>query len=165
MKTRRSVDRILGTALVVLMAVMVLNVLWQVTSRYLVGRPSAFTDELARYLLIWVGLLGGAYATGQRLHLAIDLVPRRAGPVGQHRLSLIINSVVILFATAVMVIGGTNLVYITLYLKQNSPALGVPLGYVYAALPLSGLLIVYYSVRNLLERVRPDQDKKALMEK
>ncbi|MGB3618789.1 MAG: TRAP transporter small permease, partial [Catalinimonas sp.] len=143
----------------------VINVLWQVASRDLVGRPSAFTDELARYLLVWLGLLGAAYATGQRLHLAIDLVPRSAGPVGQRRLNLIINTVVILFALTVMVIGGVNLVYITLYLEQNSPALNVPLGYVYAALPLSGLLILFYSVYNLLHHARPDEGKEALMEK
>ncbi|SDL08932.1 TRAP-type C4-dicarboxylate transport system, small permease component [Catalinimonas alkaloidigena] len=155
MKFRRHVDRVLGIVLVILMATMTINVLWQVASRYVVGRPSAFTDELARYLLIWVGTLGAAYAAGQRMHLAIDIVPQKASPAGKRRLSLIINSIVIVFALLVMVIGGINLVYITLYLDQHSPALGVPLGYVYAVLPLSGLLIIYYSVVSLMEAAFP----------
>jgi TRAP-type C4-dicarboxylate transport system permease small subunit len=52
----------------------------------------------------------------------------------------------ILFAVVVMIIGGGNLVYITLKLGQTSPALHVPLGYVYAIVPVSGLLIVYFCI-------------------
>ena len=55
MHFRNTIDKILANALVVLMAVMTLNVLWQVISRFLLGSPSSFTDELARYLLIWIG--------------------------------------------------------------------------------------------------------------
>ncbi|MDP7572961.1 MAG: TRAP transporter small permease subunit, partial [Myxococcota bacterium] len=79
MSVRAAVDRVLGTLLVVLMAASVVNVLWQVLSRYVLGSPSSFTDELARYLLVWVGLLGSAYAAGQRLHVAVDLLPGRTG--------------------------------------------------------------------------------------
>ena len=50
--------------------------MWQVLTRFVLGNPSSFTDELARYLLIWVGLFGAAYAIGKRTHLAIDLLPR-----------------------------------------------------------------------------------------
>jgi TRAP-type C4-dicarboxylate transport system permease small subunit len=45
--------------------------------------------------------------------------------------------------------GGLKLVYITLVLGQISPALNIPLGWVYSVLPLSGLLITYYSLSNL----------------
>ena len=61
---RKKIDKIVSNALIVIMAVMVLNVLWQVFTRYVVGAPSSFTDELARYLMIWVGVLGAAYVAG-----------------------------------------------------------------------------------------------------
>ncbi|WP_316931840.1 TRAP transporter small permease [Parabacteroides distasonis] len=48
--------------------------LWQVLSRYILVSPSSVTDELAGYLLIWVGLLGAAYVSGKNEHLAIDLL-------------------------------------------------------------------------------------------
>lgn len=140
------INTILERILVFLMGFMVLNVLWQVISRYIPVFPNSFTDELARYLLIWVGILGAAYATGKHMHLALDLLPEKLQGVAKFRLMIFINSLVTIFAFLVMVIGGIRLVYITLYLEQHSAALGIPLGYVYSVLPLSGALIIYYSI-------------------
>ncbi|RMG68431.1 MAG: TRAP transporter small permease [Bacteroidetes bacterium] len=134
------------------MVLMVVNVTWQVVSRYILGDSSSWTEELTRFLLIWVGLLGAAYAAGQRLHLAIDLLPRRLEGKSARRLDQVIQSCMALFALLAMVIGGSRLVYLTLTLKQTSAALGLPLWYVYLVLPLSGLLIIYYSLANMLER-------------
>lgn len=146
---RKIIDSIIGHTLIALVAVMVINVLWQVASRYLLKAPSGFTDELAGFLLMWVGLLGAAYATGQRLHLAIDLLPRKMSEAGQKRNNILVNGLIMLFALLVMVVGGGRLVYLTLSLNQLSSALQVPLGYVYAVIPLSGLLTIYYSWHNL----------------
>ncbi|HBX67752.1 MAG TPA: TRAP transporter small permease, partial [Balneolaceae bacterium] len=55
--------------LATLMALMLISVCWQVLTRYVLATPSSFTDELARYLLIWIGTLGAAYTSGKRLHL------------------------------------------------------------------------------------------------
>ena len=64
----------LEALLVFLMSVLVIDVLWQVAARYLLSNPSSFTDELAGFLLIWVGLLGAAYVAGRKEHLAIDIL-------------------------------------------------------------------------------------------
>ena len=147
---RERVDTILSKVLIFLMGLMVINVLWQVASRYLVRNPSVFTDELAGYLLIWVGLLGAAYATGKGLHLAIDLVPRKLQGRRKLMLETVINALTLIFATLVMLIGGSRLVYLTLLLEQKSSALSIPLGYVYFVVPLSGALICYYTTHNIL---------------
>lgn len=152
MKLRKTVDTALYTLLVTLMAIMVLNVLWQVASRFLLKSPSAFTDELARYLLIWVGLLGASYVSGQKMHLAIDIFPSKLQGKGARNLNIFIHLLVALFASFVMVWGGINLVYITLTMGQTSASLGIPVGYVYIAQPLSGLLIIFYSLMNLTEK-------------
>ena len=147
---RERIDKILGSIVAFLMGIMVLNVLWQVASRYLLGSPSIFTDELANYLLIWVGLLGAAYASGKKLHLAIDLLPNKLEGKSKQQLSLVITSLVVLFVVTVMVIGGGRLVYLTLLLEQLSPSLQIPLGYIYMVIPISGLFIIYYSISNYL---------------
>lgn len=152
MKLRKKVDKILFWVLVVLMAFMVFNVLWQVASRYLLQSPSSFTDELSRYLLIWVGLLGASYVTGQKMHLAIDILPSKLEGKKERNLNIFINISVALFAFFAMGWGGANLVYITLKLEQTSASLGLPLGYVYSVIPLSGLIIIYYSIVNLFEK-------------
>ncbi len=154
MNFREKVDEVLFIFLVSLMSFMVLNVLWQVGSRYIAMSPSSFTDELARYLLIWVGLLGASYVAGKKLHLAIDILPMKlqeSNPVASRKLTMAINILVAIFALLVMVWGGIRLVYITLTLEQTSASLNIPLGYVYSVLPLSGLLIIYYSFANLFE--------------
>jgi TRAP-type C4-dicarboxylate transport system permease small subunit len=139
-----AVDRVVGGTLAALMGAAVLNVLWQVASRFLLGDPSSFTDEAARFLLIWIGLLGAAHVAGQRRHLAIDLLPGRLGPRGRARLGLAREAVVAVFALGVLVVGGARLVALSLELGQRSPALGLPLGWVYAVLPVSGALVLFH---------------------
>ena len=145
--------------LVFLMGILVLDVLWQVFSRYVMNAPSSFTDELAGFLLIWVGLLGAAYVAGQREHLAIDLLIQRSSPRRKFKLEMIISVVVIIFALTVMVIGGSWLVYTRFYLSVKSAALGLPLGMVYLVLPISGLLIAYFDIDNMYNMVKENRKK------
>ncbi len=151
------VDTVLAWALALLMGLSVVNVLWQVFTRFVLDSPSGFTDEAARFLLIWVGLLGAAYASGQKMHLAIDLLPRalrkREGK-GQHLAGVLIEGAVLTFALVAMVYGGANLVRLTTLLEQLSAALGAPLGAVYSVLPLSGGLIAFYAALAMADHVR-----------
>ncbi|APA65133.1 MULTISPECIES: TRAP transporter small permease [Maribacter] len=146
---RNKIDAVLGKTLVLIMSVMVINVLWQVFTRYVTGNPSSFTDELARYLMIWIGVLGAAYVSGRNLHVAIDILPLRQNEKTQKKLKIIVTILVILFVLFAFVIGGSRLVYISYVLGQQSPALQVPLALVYIIIPISGLLIMYYKISDL----------------
>lgn len=150
MALRDKVDNTLGKVLAFIMAVMVLNVLWQVFTRFVLGTPSSFTDELARYLMIWVGILGAAYISGQGMHVAIELLPSKLSSSNQARLKLVVNWIIILFCFFTLVVGGLRLVFITYSLGQFSPALRIPLAVVYAVIPISGLLIIYYKFSDIL---------------
>lgn len=145
-RAKRVIDRGLGTFLVVLMGASVVNVLWQVFTRFVMGDPSSFTEELARFLLIWVGVLGAGYAVGQNAHLALELLPERLEGRSYEWLGIVIEASVLAFAVAVMIAGGLRLVYVQLALGQTSASLGVPVGYVYLVLPLSGLVMVFYAL-------------------
>lgn len=149
MELRKKVDNVLAKALILIMGVMVVNVLWQVFSRYILGAPSGFTDELARYLMIWLGILGAAYVSGKNGHVAIDVLPSRLSGTAQKRLKRIVGMMIILFSLTALVIGGFRLVYITYVLQQFSPALQVPLALVYLVLPISGILIIFYKLQDL----------------
>lgn len=146
---RSKIDRILEKTLALIMAVMVINVLWQVFTRYITGDPSSFTDELARYLMIWIGVLGAAYVSGRNLHVAIDILPLRANTMTQKRLKAMVMVLVIGFVLFAFVIGGSRLVYISYVLGQQSPALQLPLALVYSIIPISGMLIIYYKITDL----------------
>jgi TRAP-type C4-dicarboxylate transport system permease small subunit len=151
MKFQKSLNRVLEVILVLLMSVLVVDVLWQVFSRYLLSSPSSFTDELAGFLLIWVGLLGAAYVAGRQEHLAIDILIQRSSPARQRNLRFIIHTLILLFALGVMVLGGANLVYSRFVLGVKSAALQLPLGYVYSILPISGAVIVYYEILHMID--------------
>lgn len=155
MKTLISqLDRVLHHALATLMAVMVFNVLWQVASRYLFNAPSSHTEEIAQFLLIWIGLLGAAYAFGRGSHLGLDLFTRYLVGSTRKAATLMTVIVVLLFTLAVMVYGGGRLVLLILSLQQTSPALGIPMGYIYLAIPLSGVLIALYCLDTLLHTLK-----------
>ena len=153
-KFQHKLNRVLEVFLVILMSVLVLDVLWQVFSRYLLSSPSSFTDELAGFLLIWVGVLGAAYVAGRKEHLAIDILIQRSPPARQRKLLYLIHSLILLFALTVMVIGGVYLMYTRFVLQVKSAALQLPLGYVYIVLPISGLIIMYYEVIHILNLKR-----------
>lgn len=159
MKTIRvAIDRFLGSAICLLMAAMVMNVLWQVFTRFVLRNPSSFTEEAARYMMIWVGLLGSAYASGKKAHLALDLITARLQGGRKRASELMIHAVILVFALTVLVGGGGRLVWIQLSLGQQSAALQVKLGYVYLAVPLAGVFIAFYSLVFLIEALRGETE-------
>lgn len=152
-----TLDKYIGHFLVFLMSVMLLSVVWQVFTRYILGASSDFTDELARYLLIWIGTLGAAYISGKNMHLAIDLLPTKLKGRANYWLTVFINLMVMTFALFVMVMGGLRLVYITYTLGQTSASLQIPLAVIYLILPASGLLIIFYKTLEILV-YKPDEN-------
>lgn len=144
----------LGAVLVVLMGASVVNVLWQVFTRFVLNMPSSFTEELARFLLIWIGVLGAGYAVGQRDHLALELLSERLDGWRQEWLQIAIQGTVMAFAIAILVVGGLRLVYVQLTLGQTSASLSIPIGYVYLVLPLSGLVMVFYALLHIRGHLR-----------
>ena len=145
-KIRTTVDKIVERLLIAILGIMVLNVLWQVFTRFFTDTPSSFTDELARYLMIWLGILGAAYVAGKNEHVAIDFFAKKFSEKRQLFLTRFISIAVLSFAFFGMVVGGSRLVYITTKLEQFSPSLKIPLAVVYGVIPLSGILIIFYKI-------------------
>ncbi|MBX2817246.1 MAG: TRAP transporter small permease [Saprospiraceae bacterium] len=141
---KEKLDKWLGRFLVILMALMTIDVLWGVFTRYVVGSQASWSEELARYLMIWLALLGAAYASGQGAHLAIDLLKPRLDTKNVSRVNLLISVLVCAFSLCVLVIGGGRLMYVTHKLGQMSPALNIPKSYVYVVIPVAGILIIIY---------------------
>ena len=145
-KLTRLITKTLGLFLIVLMSAIVLDVTWQVITRFLLKNPSSFTEELAGFLLIWIGILGASYALHTRSHLGIDVLTYKLKGAKKRWIEIIVYTIVGCFALFIMVIGGIRLVGLTFTLNQISPAMGIPIGYVYLVLPISGILMIYYSL-------------------
>lgn len=143
------VTKILEVFMICIFAMLVIDVLGQVFSRYILSKSFAFTEELARFSLIWLSILGAAYLNAKREHLSMDFLYGKLNNYTKKKVLIFIEVLIFLFALIVMVIGGLNLVYTTLHLEQLSGTLRIPLGYIYAVLPFSGLLIMCFAVYHL----------------
>ena len=146
---RSHLDKIIELLLVSILSAMVINVLWQIITRYFSASPSSFSDELARYLMIWLGLIGSAYVSGKKEHVSIDYFLKKLNHKKRVILNSIIGFIILFFAFFVMIIGGGHLVFVTIKLEQLSPSLQIPLGFVYSVIPISGLIIIFYQISNI----------------
>lgn len=144
------IDNLLEKILIILFGLMVTVVTWQVFTRFLLNNPSSFTEELSTYLLIWISLLGAVYALRRQAHLGIDIITARLSGRAKDLSTYIIHFLIIVFSAFVLIWGGMRLVWVTLQLNQISASLEIKIGYIYTILPISGLLMIYYSIDFLL---------------
>jgi len=143
-------EKVLAFLCGTLLFLMVIDVFWQVLSRYVLSSPSSFTEELARFLLMWIGLLGSAYAYRRKAHLGLDILVEKLDAAKRKTADRFADLVVLIFAFIVMIIGGAKIVWLTLTLEQISPALQVQMGYVYCVIPLSGLFFCIFAVERII---------------
>ena len=130
---KNGIDRVLTWVCVVLFAALVLDVMWQVVTRQILNNPSAWSEELAKYLFIWLGLFGAALVFGERGHVAVDLLVQRSPRKVQLVLMVLVQLAILAFAVLVLVWGGirvSNLAW-----DQNLTGLPVNVGWLYTARP------------------------------
>lgn len=151
---RKFIDKFLEKSVLLVLSIMLISVIWQVFSRYVIQSPSTLTDEITSYSLIWFGLLGAAYASGKHLHLAIDLLPEKLIKEKGNLFNSIVHLSIVCFAFLVMVIGGIRLVQLSFQFEQTSATLEIPLGFIYMVVPFSGLIICYYNIDTLISTLK-----------
>lgn len=154
LKVKAVLDRFLERLVAAVMAILTLDVTWQVVTRYILKHPSNWTEELATFLMIWVGLLGAAVALHRRAHLGIDYFVGRLKPHSAAAVEAIVYLLILLFSVAVFIVGGLRMVIVTFRFGQLTPALRIPMGFVYLAVPTSGLFFALYSLEFLLAAVK-----------
>jgi TRAP-type C4-dicarboxylate transport system permease small subunit len=146
-------DRSLEVLVMFVVAILVLDVMWQVFTRLVLRNPSTRTEELATFMLIWVVLLGAAVALNRGAHLGIDYFVSKLPVRARVLTEVIVFLCVAAFSFLVMVVGGLDLVASMLELGQESPALRIKTGYVYLAVPISGFFLTLYAIIGLGERL------------
>ncbi|ARN56031.1 TRAP transporter small permease [Sedimentisphaera salicampi] len=161
-KTRYWLCRLLEYGLIIAMAVLVLDVLWGVFTRFVLGGQAKWTEELARFLLVWVALLGGALAFGENAHLGVDYFVGKLAPEARKLVKVFTQFIVLFFAIAVFIIGGTQVVSANMdqTTAALTPAVGITMGHVYLALPIAGAFMILFTAEQLAETfLEKDQQK------
>ncbi len=150
---RKWLDRTIEVFACVVMTMMVLVACWQVISRYVFNDPSTFSEELLRFSLVWLSTVGLAYVAGKTEHISLTLFLDKFPRNVVKYWNMLIQVVFILFAIYIMIIGGWKVS--SNAMMQVSPVLQLSMGKVYYALPLSGVLIIIYSVMNIVDLFKP----------
>lgn len=148
-KTRFYLCRVLEWGLIVAVGVLVCDVLWGVFTRYFLNAQAEWSEELARFLLIWISLLGGAAAFGEKAHLGVDYFVGLFDPGAQKIAAVFGYLIILVFALTVFIYGGAILVGNNL--EQTTPALGWRMGHVYLALPIAGVFITIITLEQIIE--------------
>ena len=118
-------------------------VLLQVLMRYLFAYPNPWSEEVSRFCFIWLSLLGASLAVEHRAHFGFDQVTKALAPRAKRVVERFAGAVVLLFSLLLI---GTGIALMDLTLGERSPALNLPVALVYAAAPVSGVLMVVHMV-------------------
>lgn len=140
---RSALDKILAGVCVTLFTALVLTVSWQVFSRQVLNDPSTWTEELARFEFVWLGMFGAALMFSERGHLAVDLVVRRLPLRFEKVIAVGVELVVIAFAAVGLVWGGWRAAQLAWTTALSS--LPTEVGKMYLVLPITGAAIVFYA--------------------
>lgn len=144
---------VLKWLLVGIFVLLVLDVLWGVTSRYLLGNQAPWSEELARLLMVWLALLGAALVSREDKHLGLDMLVR-SWPEDLQRVGrLFVLLVIFMFTSAVMLYGGWRLVSENFSSGQILPALGIAKAWFYLVVPVSGLLASLFTLEPLFNEL------------
>lgn len=150
--TKKSLDQILKVACVVLFTALVLVVVWQVFTRQVLNEPSSWSSVLARYIFVWLGLAGAALVFGERGHIAVDFVVRKLPEPVEKAIAVLVQVIIAAFSVIILVWGGYRVA-----LQSWDQALsGLPLfvGPLYLAMPVAGVLIVFYALYHSVQVLR-----------
>lgn len=149
---RKGLDKVLEFICCTLLALMTILVTWQVVSRYVLNNPSTVTEELVLFSFVWMGLLGGAYLFGKNEHMAMTFLFDKLSEKNQIKVRIFFELVIMAFAVSILVFGGWNMSKLSM--GQLSSSLQIPMGYVYLALPLSGITTVIYNALNISDIIK-----------
>ena len=137
--------------------VMVILTCWQVFTRYILGNPSSWSEELVSYMFAWMSLLGASIVTSERGHMNIPILIEKAGSAIQKFLLCLGEVIAFLFSAIILAYGGIQIT--NLAMGQMTSSLGVPIGIFYIVLPLCGILNMIYTALNIVDILQQKEGK------
>lgn len=150
-KAKQAVMKCLGAVIIFLFLLMTLVGTYQIVTRYFFNRPSTVSEELLTYSFTWMALLASAYVFGTGEHMRMSFLADRLKGEKRRNLEIAIWLLTFLLAAVVMVYGGISITKLTM--TQRTASLGIPMGYVYMAVPISGVLILLFSLEKMAELI------------
>lgn len=153
----RSVNRaihglnwLVGWFIAFLLALMTALIAWQVFARYVMGSPLSFSEEIARFSMIWMTMLGAGYAFRYGTLISVDLVTELASKSVERVFSIAIAFIAILFAYVLLTEGWSLAERVS---RQTAPSTRVSMLWLYAAMPIGAALICINGIGLLIDQI------------
>ena len=156
-KFKKVLDKITLTFCIVIFIAMVLLTTYQVAMRYLFKSPSSISETLTRYLFVWLVILSATYVFGQRDHICISFLKDKLSPPVRRVVEIINHCVIIVFSVLVMLYGGQ--VIARMNMVQYDSILKIPTGIIYSIIPICGVIIVFFSILNILKEAKGEEKR------
>ena len=158
-----SIDKFIEWLSVILMSFMLLLTSANVVGRYVFSKSIFFSEEMARFLFVWVVFLGAAIIIKDKGHVAINFFAERLkGKKSGRLLEIFIGICGFIFITIVFFGGVTLSKTMNIY---KSPAMQIPMGYVYYVIPIgAGIMMVHHLINFLSLFVKKQGNIKKEME-
>jgi len=148
-----AVDVIVKYILVFLTIVICCLSFYQCIARYLIGNVPIWVEELARYVFVYATCFGAAIGVKEHIHIGIDVLVNLLPNVGRKVIAIIVQIILIGFDVFITY-WGLNLVSSA---KNLSQTLHVPMGYIYFAIVILGVLGAFYSIREIFNLVKGEE--------
>ena len=147
----RKLTRLVEWMLTVLSILIFVVVFLQVLFRYLLRQPLFWSEELPRYLLIWMCFLAAALAQKHDAHINITLCLAPLSTRTRQLFKILTDAVILAFLWILIYSGG---LVTSITAHHRSTALQLPMGLVYAALPVGAILMSVYLFLQIADGVR-----------
>lgn len=155
---RAMLQKILGVVAVALFMFMTAVGTYQIITRYFFNKPSTVSEELLKYSFTWMALLVSAYVFSKRDHMRMGFLADKITGQPRRVLEVGIDLLTFLFAGVVMVYGGISITKLTMI--QKTASLQMPMGYIYAMVPVAGILIMIFSLINAVDMLHEEFPEK-----
>ena len=142
---RNVMNKVIRIVCILLFAFMVIIGTYQILVRYIFNNPSTVSEELLTYSFTWMSLFAAAYVFGKREHMRMGFL---ADKLNKKKLT-ILNAIIEIY-------GGISIT--SLSMTQKTASLGIPMGYVYIVIPITGVVIAVYGVLNVICLIRKGEE-------
>ncbi|MDA0701337.1 MAG: TRAP transporter small permease [Bacteroidetes bacterium] len=130
----------------VILVLLTSTVFSQVIARYVLHAPLSWSEELARFLLMWLSMLSAAYAFKVKSHFALRILVNRISPKFQFNISILVHSIVTIFFVSLTYFGVIFLIGVSGHI---APALQIPMEIPYSSIVVGSALIVWESLKSI----------------
>ncbi len=142
--------KLISACLFLLLATLVAVTFFQVLCRFVFKYPAVWSEEVARMSFVWLIFLGAAIGVKEGTHLVLDMLTSAVGPRLRKGLQILVLAMIVGLSGIILYAGGS---YCWRSRAKTTVTLPIPANVVYSAIPLSAVLMIFFGIEKLREKI------------